>query len=104
MVQVVNRHKFSGNGVYIGRPSVLGNPFKLKSANGQYELHQSIECYRVWLREQWRMGGEAKKMLLRLVAQVNRGEELTLICSCAPKACHGDVVKDVIETLIAKGF
>jgi hypothetical protein len=52
MVRVVNRHAYKGNGVYVGRPSALGNPFKLKSAGGNYDRGETLDCYREWLREQ----------------------------------------------------
>ena len=103
MVTVVNRHKFKGKGEYVGRPSALGNPFKLKSAGGQFKRGETLECYREWLREQWKIGGKAKHELLRLVACAKAGD-LNLVCSCKPHPCHGDVLKEAIEALINKGY
>jgi hypothetical protein len=102
MITVVNRHKSKTVGVYVGRPSALGSKFKLKEHGGNYTREQSIELYRAWLREQWKCGGAAKKMLLGLVAKHQRGEDVVLICSCKPLACHADVIADAIVAICAK--
>lgn len=63
--------------VYIGRPSVLGNPFVI-GRDGTRE--ECVELFERRLRED--------KRLLAIVRQL-RG--LVLGCFCAPRACHGDV-------------
>jgi hypothetical protein len=37
-----------------------------------------------------------------LVWRVRGGEDINLMCYCAPKACHGDVLKEFIESMIVK--
>lgn len=92
MIRIVNKKVFTGDGEYIGRPSVLGNPFAV-GRDGSRE--QVIAKYRVWLWEQINQRGKVWEELLRL-AEV---ENLTLICFCKPLACHGDVVKAAVEWL-----
>jgi len=100
MVRVVNRHAYTGTGTYVGRPGVFGNPYVIGKHGDRAQV---IEKYREWLRREWKNGCEVKQELLKLVAQAKSGD-LTLICSCKPLGCHGDVLKDVIETLVAKGY
>ena len=84
-------------GSYIGRPSALGNPFKIGADGSRNEV---ITKYRQWLRAQWRDQGPARKELERLAQVYQRTGQLTLLCWCAPAACHGDVVADAIEKLV----
>jgi len=37
-----------------------------------------------------------------LAYRVYEGEELNLVCFCAPKACHGDLIKDAIENITSR--
>lgn len=82
-----------------GRSSVLGNPFKI-GIHGTRE--ECVEQYERWLREQIRSGNTGiLNELARLSSIAYQGKELVLVCWCAPKACHGDVVKRVIEEVLA---
>ena len=97
MIKVVNKKYFDGAGTYtyIGRPSVLGNPYKI-GVDGDRDT--VISKYRVWLRSQWLKDGEVKKELLRLAGISNR-HDLMLVCFCSPLPCHGDVLKEAIEKI-----
>jgi len=68
-------------GVYIGRPSKWGNPFQVDHFGG-YTRAEAIERFESYLRNNPRLMAAAKREL--------RGRDL--ICWCAPKACHGDVL------------
>ena len=35
---------------------------------------------------------QRKEMLGRVISQMLQGKRVGLVCSCAPKACHGDVI------------
>lgn len=104
MISVMNRKVYKGDGIYIGRNmpglkgSVLGNPFKLGRDGNREEV---IEKYLKWLRWQYVVGGAVKQELLRLV-ELSKVGDLVLICWCHPEACHGDVLKDVIQKLASR--
>ncbi len=94
--RVLNRHHFKGKAIpkpwtYIGRaakgkpPSPLGNPFT-KAEHGE----EAIDLYRQHLRKAVEAGDE--KVLAALAALTPAH---SLVCSCAPRACHGDVVLEV---------
>lgn len=77
-MKVLNK-RTSQDGVYIGRPSKFGNPFVI----GQHGTRaQVIEQYEAWLLSQPALVAAAKREL--------RGK--SLVCWCAPLACHGDVL------------
>jgi len=102
-IEVVNKHhcKHIDNATYIGRGSVLGNPFII-GKDGDRE--QVIAKYYQWIREQWLLDGDVKRELLRLVDVIKRGNDLKLACFCKPKPCHGDILKYAIMQLVEKGF
>lgn len=68
--------------VYVGRGTPLGNPFRRE----QYG-DEAIEMYRRWLWERVRANDKAVLRQLRSI-----GTETAVVCSCAPRPCHADVV------------
>ena len=93
MITVGNK-KYGTCGIYVGRPSPLGNPFRLHS---DAERAAVIRQYEQWLAEQLRdPSSAASRELERLVALARR-QDICLVCFCAPKPCHADVIKRTIE-------
>jgi len=72
--------------VYIGRPSRWGNPFPMRTEAQRAEV---ITRYRQWFVEQLE-DPEFREATLAL-----KGKRL--VCWCAPKACHGDVIVEFLE-------
>jgi hypothetical protein len=102
MIRIENKKYYRGVGVYIGRPSLLGNPFKIGKDGTRQEV---IRKYGVWLWEQIKRRGEVYRELKRLAAIARQGD-LVLICWCKERDksvdCHGDLVKRSIEWLNSK--
>ncbi|RME81276.1 MAG: DUF4326 domain-containing protein [Caldilineae bacterium] len=71
--------------VYIGRPSKWGNPFVV-GRDGDRET--VIQKYREWIMEQDELLADLHEL---------RGKRLG--CWCAPKACHGDVLAELADSL-----
>lgn len=71
--------------VYIGRPSIWGNPFVI-GTDGTRE--QVIEKYREWILQN-------KELMDRL----HELKDKTLGCWCKPQRCHGDVLAQLVEEL-----
>jgi len=79
--QVLNKKKLRGsapNAVYIGRPTIWGNPFLIGRDGSRADV---ITKYEDWLAEQ-----------PDLLAQLDRLRGRHLVCWCAPQPCHGDVL------------
>jgi hypothetical protein len=104
-IRVVNRHHgHHANGVtkiYIGRGSPLGNPFThMKGTKAEFIVasrEEAVKRYRQWLPESIRAGNIDAVLLCKQIAdQALKPEGVDLVCFCAPKACHGDVIKELL--------
>jgi len=90
---VLNKHVHGipAEAVYIGRGSKWGNPFtsiqgrNTKAIEVVGSREEAIEKYRQWLWQQVQTGAIR---LHELAALHNKD----LVCFCAPKPCHGDVL------------
>ena len=91
MLKIVNKKSFRGKGIYIGRPSALGNPYKVGVDGPRAEV---IDKYRDWLRVQWQEDRNIKALLIALAILHQSEKEVHLICWYSPKPCHGDVIID----------
>lgn len=100
---VRNKRNYSGPGDYIGRPSVLGNPYPVDERNPQFTRQKVIGYYRDWLKGRLAGRHEATLAELRRLVDWATNNDLNLICWCAPLACHGDVLKECIESIIFTG-
>ena len=75
--------KRSNYDIYIGRPSKWGNPFTIGKDGTRSEV---IEKYRIWLMK--------NQNLLDCLPEL---KNKILGCWCKPKACHGDVLVELVE-------
>lgn len=98
MISVANKRGYAGtrNGAYVGRPSPLGNPFKIGRDGDRDAV---IARYAAWLDTRLADPDSAQsRELSRLRALWRQAGVLTLWCWCAPLACHADVIKARLET------
>lgn len=103
-ITVVNKHHklLLPNKIYIGRGSPLGNPFPIKEGFSTRE--QVIEKYEDHFRGLIASNNkDAIQALDHMESIVRGGENLYLECFCAPKACHGDIIKKYLEVQIREG-
>ena len=94
MITVVNKHHHK-EGEYIGRGSPLGNPFLI---SGGYPRESVIRDYKLYIslkiNSKDREVCDELNRLYRIAKEVGH---LELQCYCSPKACHGDVIKEILE-------
>jgi hypothetical protein len=94
-IKIKNKKTYQGEGFYIGRPSPLGNPFKVTKYTSREE---AINQYENWiLRKILQEDKEILEYLHILFANLIRHSQLNLICWCSPKPCHGDIIKKLLE-------
>lgn len=67
--------------VYIGRPSKWGNPFII-GVHGSRQW--CTDSYAIWIQSQ-----------PHLMKDIPELRGLDLVCWCAPKVCHGDILLDL---------
>lgn len=90
---LINRYKSKDFDVYIGRGTKWGNPFPINEACGQTRLIV-IEMYRHQMYEWLENGTITVQDILDLSGK-------TIACSCAPKACHGDIIIEVFNEIVS---
>lgn len=70
--------------IYIGRPSKWGNPFKIGRDGTREEVISKYEAYIMTQP--------------KLIEALSELEGKVLGCYCKPLACHGDILKIMIES------
>jgi hypothetical protein len=73
--------------IYVGRPGPLGNPYIMRN---EADRSAVIAKFRDFASHSLR------SEIWRLRQLHDRGINLALECWCAPKPCHGDVIKELI--------
>lgn len=68
--------------VYVGRPTAFGNPYMLRREDDRSVV---LQQYRDYLARNPALVTRVKREL--------RGKDL--VCWCAPKACHADVLLEI---------
>lgn len=105
-VRVVNKRKGGASAkpgelvIGIDRPSgsVLRNQHFMAHEGQRAEV---ITKFRADLVQDWCARGPMRAELERIAKLVRNGQSVALACWCAPKPCHGDVIKKAIEALLA---
>lgn len=79
---------------YCGRPSPLGNPFTIGRDGTREEV---IARYEDWLTGRLALADSPQRRAYdKLLARAQKGD-LTLLCWCAPLACHADIIKRLLD-------
>ena len=82
-------------GQYVGRPSVLGNPFVI---GRHVSREQVIELYRKWLYQQLVTGNQAVQHAIEQLQ-----DDSILGCWCHPEACHAAVIESAWHWWMSEG-
>jgi len=91
--RVVHRNKENYD-VYIGRPSIWGNPYThIKDRDTKAEFlvrnrEEAIDKYREWIKSQ-----------PHLLEKLETLKGKVLACWCKPRACHGDVLVELLREM-----
>jgi hypothetical protein len=95
--------KGQAQGFYVGRPTPLGNPFRLLR---EEDREWVVSQYAAWLRDQLRRGNpEVIRALEELYRTLKLRGNITLLCFCAPKRCHGEIIAEHLKKRAeAEGF
>lgn len=107
MITVINHYKTNLNRLRFGKNnkvlnimksnnSPLGNP---NYSNKKISLDDNLNLYLLWLYKEYEKRGIVYKELMKIVDWEKRGKNIYLVC-CKPKDCHGDIVKEFVESII----
>lgn len=83
--------------IKIDRSSVLGNPFCML-----YENERDLVCdkYQEYFDKKVKENKDVKFMdELHRIYELSLTSDITLLCWCFPKRCHGETIKRYIESL-----
>ena len=87
MLKVHNkRNATPEDAIYIGRPSIWGNPYEIGRDGNRREV---LARYEIWLEHHSELKDLAKKEL--------KGKDL--VCWCSPLACHGDILLKIANDI-----
>lgn len=109
------------NGLYIGRPNPLGNPFNTKKSNIvnnlTVDLKTSLKKYRIYLLELLASEEEnkQKKIFKILLKRLKNNQDIQLNCWCCYKEykeikvfseynCHGEVIIEILFDLLNNNY
>lgn len=96
------------NYYYIGRPSILSNPYTHLDVEKTLALFQcsdreeTIEKYSEYFDIMYGHNKEFTDIVDEIFEKYKNGEEIYLGCFCKPKTCHGDVIKKKLEERLIK--
>ncbi len=86
MTEIVNINKTDDWDIYIGRPSIFGNPYSVEKY-GREEAISKFDAYftmRLLTDDDFR-------------AKVGALKGKRLACFCKPLPCHGDIIKEYLD-------
>lgn len=86
IMRVVNRHTDNYD-VYIGRPTIYGNPYVVGKHGSRGEC---VELFRDYFYVRLETDKKFREAVDALKGKV-------LGCSCKPQACHGDVIVEYLS-------
>ena len=92
-IRIGNRNR-GDEGIFVGRPSIFGNEFRADELTRALAL----ELYRNKIdRALQENTGALARAVNQLASRVASGEDLVLVCFCAPlKSCHAEVIRDAV--------
>lgn len=102
---VKNKYKDtpSKEDIFIGRGSPLGNPYThisdrfTKASFVVSSREESIQMYESFLRKKIQEKDKPIVDELNRIYLLAKKGDVSLVCYCKPKACHGDIIKQIIE-------
>lgn len=88
---VINKRSGRPYDIYIGRPSIWGNPFShIPNTLARFRVEsreEAVSRYREWFLAQPVLVDRARREL----------KDKVLACWCKPASCHGDVLAEILD-------
>lgn len=110
MIKVIhkkNSDKYE-NVVYVGRGSALGNSYTSiqgRETKAKFVVdtrEESIESFKKYLLKCIDEKNEKVCDMLNDIYKLALEKDVHLSCYCKPKACHADIIKEIIESKLPK--
>jgi len=91
------------NNYYIGRGSILGNPYTHKPLQGTMAIYhtrnreEAIERYSGYFDLMYERDEDFKAVVDDIYEKYKKGEDVYLACYCKPEPCHGDIIAQKLQ-------
>jgi hypothetical protein len=93
-IKIRNKHNWTGEGIYVGRPSPLSNPYRIDDENNRMMV---IERYGYMIKNAiLKRDPKIITALHNIEAYLQEHGKCNLICYCSPKPCHADIIKQLL--------
>lgn len=110
MIYIYNRRTetHNKNDFYIGRGSVLGNPYshikdrKTKAIYEAKDRDDAIDKYSHYFDLMYGSNKAFTQAIDEIFEVYKSGDDVFLGCFCKPLRCHGDVIKEKLEKRLIK--
>lgn len=111
-INIVNKsnHAPTDRDIYVGRGSAFGNPFtsqKIEGTKAEFQAsnrEEAVEKYEYYLETQLKLKQRnVVKGLEEMVEMLKEGD-INLVCYCAPKKCHAEIIKNRVMTMMLKNL
>jgi hypothetical protein len=105
---IIDREGFKSDGIYIGRPSIWGNPYAVKRSKYSkriYSLKESLRLYRKYFLRRLMEDKDFREKFCELVEKLRKDKVIKLNCFCTNKViksyrevdlenckCHGEMI------------
>jgi hypothetical protein len=99
---------YSENNYYIGRGSILGNPYTHKQLQETMAIYhtrnreEAIERYGAYFDLMYEHNSEFKAVVDEIYEKNKKGEDVYLQCFCHPLSCHGDIIVQKLQKRLLK--
>lgn len=96
-------HTSSENNFYIGRPSVLANPFTFNGKRSNLAKksfktrEEAIMAYEEYFKAMYGTDKDFTNAFDEIYEKYKKGEDIFLQCFCKPEPCHGDVIAKFLQ-------
>jgi hypothetical protein len=108
MIKVIHKKDADkyDNVFYVGRGSALGNPYtSIQDRQTQAEFvvdsrKESIQCFKDYLLKKIEEKDDKICVTMNEIYTSALKGDVYLACYCKPKSCHGDVIKEIVESKI----
>ncbi len=85
---------------HIDRGTPLGNPYKIGPDGDRDTV---VEGYDAYARGKMKHDPQFSAAVAEIAKHVEAGNDVKLMCWCAPLNCHGRVVKKLVEEWLDEG-
>jgi hypothetical protein len=93
-ISIANARTYRGEqgtaAINVGRPSPLGNPFRM---NSEAERDKVCDQYEAWFKEKVRAKDTKVMAELQRIQGIWLSSDIALKCWCHPKRCHAETIR-----------